>query len=55
MLSSEPFAPAETIQQRWNGMLAADWPRITYENAIEMLRHATDVTFEHEPTYENGL
>lgn len=49
---------AEALHERWNGMIASSWPRITYEEAIARLQEAhssAKATFEHSPSYEAGL
>lgn len=49
---------SESLQQRWAGMAAHDWPRITYASAIEMLTRASQegkVAFAFKPSYNDGL
>lgn len=47
-----------TLAQRWRGLIAGPWPRITYENAVQHLRDAVaqgKAVFEFEPGHEDGL
>nr|POF02298.1 asparagine--trna ligase, mitochondrial [Quercus suber] len=56
--ATEKQATAELLKQRWAGMSAPDWPRITYREAIDMLRRAvseTQISFEFQPSHEDGL
>ncbi|KAF1817653.1 asparaginyl-tRNA synthetase [Eremomyces bilateralis CBS 781.70] len=49
---------ATALRARWDGLVAADWPRITYAEAVEHLRSAVAegaVEFEHAPEFEGGL
>ena len=49
---------AETLDQRWSGIIAPDWPRIQYNRAISILqedRASGKAKFVHEPTYMSGL
>lgn len=46
------------LRQRWAGMKTADWPRITYKEAIGLLQRAKSegkVNFTYNPSYEEGL
>jgi asparaginyl-tRNA synthetase len=46
------------IAQRWKGLVAGPWPRITYNDAIEHLTDASSqgtVHFEFTPGHEEGL
>ena len=55
--ASDKFVSAEGIKQRWEGMIANDWPRIMYAEAISMLKEASKdgVDFHFQPSYEDGL
>ena len=67
LLQSKQNASAETIedavteemlQQRWSGMASAQWPRITYAQAIEILQQASSTgkaKFVFDPREEDGL
>lgn len=49
---------AEILQQRWHGITASDWPRITYEDAIKHLQTAHAASrppFSPVPQYDVGL
>ncbi|MCJ1355920.1 MAG: asparaginyl-tRNA synthetase [Icmadophila ericetorum] len=49
---------AETIQRRWDGLKRTYWPRITYIEAIKLLKSAEasgEVKFVHRPSWEDGL
>jgi asparaginyl-tRNA synthetase len=48
------LAPAEDVRRRWEGLMREDWPRITYSDAIALLRQKAD-RFEHKPTWGAGL
>lgn len=46
------------LAERWQGLMAGPWPRITYHDALEHLRSAVSkgqVQFEFAPEDENGL
>lgn len=46
------------LAQRWQGLVAGPWPRITYQDALEHLRSAAaegNAQFEFEPGHEDGL
>lgn len=54
-LAFEDLVDREQLQRRWRGLLSSEkWPRITYTEAIEMLRPVAD-QFEHRPTWGAGL
>lgn len=54
-LAFEDLEPAEILARRWRGMMTAKtWPRLTYTEAIEMLKPAAD-QFEHKPVWGAGL
>ena len=44
---------AEELDRRWNG-LRAEWPRITYTDAISLLQSSPE-KFEHDPKWGSGL
>ncbi|KAI5863792.1 asparaginyl-tRNA synthetase [Durotheca rogersii] len=48
------LAPAEQVAQRWEGILQTSWPRITYTEAIEVLR-LSDTPFSHSPIWGEDL
>ena len=54
---SDKVVSAETIQQRWDGIVAKDWPRITYAEAIKTLESSRNngAGFTFRPSYEDGL
>lgn len=46
------------LAQRWQGLAAGPWPRITYEMAVQHLKEAVSrnqVHFEFAPGHEDGL
>ncbi|KAK3949684.1 hypothetical protein QBC32DRAFT_31724 [Pseudoneurospora amorphoporcata] len=48
------LVPPEEVNARWEGMMAEEWPRLTYTDAIEFLQeHAAE--FEHKPVWTEGL
>ncbi|KAL6149609.1 asparaginyl-tRNA synthetase [Exserohilum turcicum] len=47
-----------TLAQRWQGLIAGSWPRITYKAAVQHLQDAVaqgKAAFEYAPGHENGL
>ncbi|KAL2255472.1 hypothetical protein VTK26DRAFT_3285 [Humicola hyalothermophila] len=52
--SGSDLAPAEEVRRRWEGLMARDWPRITYSDAVTLLQQKADV-FEHKPSWSAGL
>lgn len=49
---------SKTLDERWKGLRASYWPRITYDSAIQLLKTAQEegeVTFEFPPSHEGGL
>jgi len=51
-------ASSSVLEQRWGGMAAKAWPRITYHEAIELLAKAASTrqaTFASTPSYSEGL
>lgn len=55
--SSDKFVSAEMIEERWGGIVAHEWPRITYAEAISVLQDAASkgTEFTFSPSYEEGL
>ena len=48
----------DALRKRWEGLMQARWPRITYENAIKRLQDAVEsaeAKFFHEPSWSTGL
>ncbi|SPQ24717.1 36ebabfb-cdbc-4b3f-a3ac-9b839435cb21 [Thermothielavioides terrestris] len=52
--SGSHLAPADEVRRRWEGLMRKDWPRITYTDAIALLRQKADL-FTHKPTWGAGL
>ncbi|KAJ9145488.1 hypothetical protein NKR23_g5409 [Pleurostoma richardsiae] len=48
------LAPAEEIDRRWQGLMESSWPRVTYTEAIDILKPEAD-RFVHKPTWAAGL
>jgi asparaginyl-tRNA synthetase len=49
---------AATLEQRWKGLRASYWPRITYESAMELLVSAHEdgeAKFDFPPSHKDGL
>lgn len=49
---------SDTLAQRWQGLIAGPWPRITYDDAVQHLKNAVaqgSVQFEFAPGHEDGL
>jgi asparaginyl-tRNA synthetase len=55
--ADEKAVSADTIKRRWEGMVANDWPRITYEEVISKLQEAekSGVEFTFPAVHEDGL
>ncbi|KAH6896853.1 hypothetical protein B0T10DRAFT_166161 [Thelonectria olida] len=54
-LAFEDLVDQAQLDRRWRGFLTADkWPRITYSDAIEILKPVAD-RFEHKPSWSAGL
>ncbi|KAF7539975.1 hypothetical protein G7Z17_g12310 [Cylindrodendrum hubeiense] len=54
-LAYEDLVDQIQLDRRWRGMLTSkQWPRITYSEAIGMLKPVAD-QFEHKPTWGSGL
>ena len=48
----------DALAQRWQGLIAEAWPRITYHDAVQRLKDAVaqgKADFEHSPAHEEGL
>ncbi len=48
----------DQLRERWNGLLRAPYPRITYSEAIEILEEAVktkEAVFQYEPDWMEGL
>ncbi|AEO68042.1 uncharacterized protein THITE_2117346 [Thermothielavioides terrestris NRRL 8126] len=52
--SGSHLAPADEVRRRWEGLMRQDWPRITYTDAVALLRQKADL-FTHKPTWGAGL
>ncbi|KAI1137737.1 asparaginyl-tRNA synthetase [Hypoxylon sp. FL0543] len=48
------LATAEQVTQRWEGLTGPAWPRITYTEAIELLKRA-ETSFVHSPLWGKDL
>ena len=49
---------ATVLSDRWNGMASENWPRISYQEAIDTLKQASETsqtTFRFAPSYDEGL
>ncbi|KAL1876370.1 hypothetical protein VTK73DRAFT_9439 [Phialemonium thermophilum] len=44
----------DKIRQRWEGLMATEWPRLTYSEAIDLLVSRADM-FDHKPRWGLGL
>ncbi|KAF2730264.1 asparaginyl-tRNA synthetase [Polyplosphaeria fusca] len=54
---SAAMAPT-TLARRWQGLVDGPWPRITYDRAIQLLKHAVAqgvARFDHAPDHKDGL
>ncbi len=47
-------APAAELQRRWDGLEKPSWPRLTYTEAIDILKSAGRL-FAHPPTWGSSL
>ena len=54
ILSREGQTPPDVIKQRWEGLMALAWPRITYTEAINVLSSAPQ-QFKFKPVWGQGL
>jgi len=50
----QDLAPADDVRRRWEGFMLQNWPRITYTDAMKVLKDAAD-KFEHKPEWGTGL
>ncbi|KAH6654675.1 hypothetical protein BKA67DRAFT_516712 [Truncatella angustata] len=48
------LAPVDQVERRWQGLMKAAWPRITYTDAIDIL-NASDEQFEIPPVWGQDL
>jgi asparaginyl-tRNA synthetase len=49
---------SKLLDQRWQGLIQASWPRVTYEKAINLLQdavHSKKASFQYEPSWSTGL
>lgn len=44
----------EEVLQRWQGLSQSSWPRLTYTEAIDILK-SEERLFEHKPAWSDGL
>ena len=46
-----------SVSNRWEALTNSPWPRVTYTDAMELLRKAAadETTFRHPPSWTNGL
>jgi asparaginyl-tRNA synthetase len=51
---SPDLTPRDEVRERWNGLMAGDWPRITFSDAIDLLR-STQKRFQHPVSWKEGL
>lgn len=51
--AGDRVSPDEVLQ-RWQGLSQASWPRLTYTEAIDILK-SEERLFEHEPRWGDGL
>ncbi|KAL7619692.1 asparaginyl-tRNA synthetase [Parahypoxylon ruwenzoriense] len=51
---AEDLTPAELVSQRWDGFMQKAWPRITYTEAIELLK-LSQTPFDHPPIWGRDL
>lgn len=47
-------ADSEEVDRRWQGLSAASWPRLTYTDAIGILK-SDEHLFDHKPRWGDGL
>lgn len=52
--SQEGHQRSKTLEERWQGMMNVDWPRITYTDAITLLERSSQA-FVHKPRWGAGL
>lgn len=51
---AEESSRPNLLEARWQGIMREQWPRITYSEAIAILKTSTK-DFEYQPTWEAGL
>ncbi len=51
---SEDLTPANLVEDRWEGLKRKQWPRITYTEAIKLLK-AAPTPFTYEPVWGKDL
>lgn len=55
----DPEEAEKSIRQRWSALMdGPKWHRVSYANAVEMLKRAVSedgASFEHPPTWDGGL
>ncbi|KAJ4407819.1 asparaginyl-tRNA synthetase [Gnomoniopsis sp. IMI 355080] len=47
-------ASPEEVDQRWQGLMQPSWPRLSYTEAVDLLK-AEEHLFEHKPLWGEGL
>lgn len=55
---ADSHVDSATLEQRWKGLRASYWPRITYESAMQLLVSAEDageVKFDFSPSQKDGF
>lgn len=52
--SSGDRVSSTEVEERWNGLTAAHWARLTYTEAINIL-HSDEQLFQHKPKWGEGL
>lgn len=52
--SAADRAPPENVARRWQGMMQPSWPRVTYAEAIDILKRDTQM-FKQPPSWDAGL
>lgn len=48
----------EILEQRWQGLLKSPWPRVTYQEAMQLLQTAVTskgAVFQYKPAWSTGL
>ncbi|KAI4171858.1 MAG: hypothetical protein LQ343_003935 [Gyalolechia ehrenbergii] len=56
--TQELLADEESLQSRWDELEQGSWPRITYSEAMQLLRNSVrlrESEFVHEPDWDMGL
>lgn len=52
--SAADRASPKEVTERWQGLMQSSWPRITYTEAIDMLKSEEEI-FDHKPKWGDGL